>query len=134
MLKSKGPNIAAMVGLDKEFPSVDVSKLVLDFSGVVVPLNAEVSDKVFLTCKSGKIKYTFILPTKDPRYELRVTPPTGKLKTGKPPKEDVVVTIVCKTTVHAKCVIILDIEGQAPAVLFPHRCYLIQINSFFFFM
>ena len=32
-------------------------------------------------------------------------------QTGKPPKEEVIVTIVCKTTVHAKCVIVLDIEG-----------------------
>jgi len=80
MLKTKGSNISAMIGLDKEFPSIEVSRLLLDFSGVVVPLNAEVSDKLYLTCKSGKIKYTFVLPTKDPRYELRVTPANGKLK------------------------------------------------------
>ena len=52
MLKSKGPNISAMIGLDKGFPVVEVSRLVLDFAGTTAPLNSELSDKIFLGAKS----------------------------------------------------------------------------------
>jgi len=81
--------------------------------------------------KGGKVKYSFILPPKDLRYDVRVLPMVGKIKvlaacvhnvillflffilvqSGKPPKEEITVGVTCKTTVHASCVIIMEIEG-----------------------
>lgn len=112
MLKSsKSANVMSLVLGEKGPPIVEVSKYSLDFSKQILPINLEGTDKIVLTQKSGKVKFSFILPPKDLRYDVRVLPMQGKIKNGKPPREEIIVGVVCKTTVHASCVIIMEVEG-----------------------
>ncbi|KCV70206.1 hypothetical protein H696_03665 [Fonticula alba] len=124
ILRTRNSVLSDIVNRNSGPPLAEVSNYYINFNGITAPIGQAIVEKIFIHNKMGKVKFKFNLPPRDIRYDLEVTPLSGRVKSsGRGPREEIIFKLTCKTTVHIQDIIIMEVEGG------PHHLFCLNIQS-----